>query len=268
MLNTQFAKALAVITVVDVTIAEVLEAVVFLPGFEGFLVVKVVFLEKLAGQAHSIRVELLIVFFNNAKVGEVDGLLCKDLVILVTLATDEDDVAGACALESRADGLLTVSYALLLDAWDADNNLINDGLWVFATRVVAGDDADIAVLASSLAHEGTLALVAVATAAKDGDESAIAAELLHRAAYILNSIGGMGVVDKALDVVDAGHKLKAAWYLRSLCEAANDIKDIDACGTAACNSGEAVGDVKGSNEGGAHQVALLLILELKLIALE
>ncbi len=220
------------------------------------------------GGADPLGILLAVVGVDRAYIGEVDSLLRKNLVVLMSLATDEECIAGARQLKGGMDGLAAIGDALLLGLGDALHDVVYDALGVFGAGVVAGDDADVAVASGGLAHEGTLGLVAIAPAAKDGDEATRAAEAAHGRADVVYRIGGVCVVDKALHVVDTADELKAPRYLGAMGDGRDGVAQRDACGTTACDGGEAVGYIKVSDERCAHEVLSALIVQLELATLQ
>ena len=76
---------------------------------------------------------------------------------------------------ANAMALATIRFHLTVAANPAvaRKHLIDDGARVFSTRIVRGEDDDLAPLRRGAAHERTLGAVTIPAAAEDGDHAAI-----------------------------------------------------------------------------------------------
>ena len=101
--------------------------------------------------------------------------------LLVALAGEQDDVAGAGALERRLDGRAPVGddqqvvVAALAGRLRAARDLVEDRVAVLAARVLVGDDDEAGALAGDPAHQRALGRVALPGRAEDRDQPAAAA---------------------------------------------------------------------------------------------
>src|SRR6266508_3292471 len=130
---------------------------------------------------------------------EGEHLGADDLVGLMTLAGDDDHVAGAGPAERALDGGLPVRKCLMpvhhRATRDARQDVGDDRLGRLAPRVVRGDPDAVAEARGDGAHERALAAVPVAAAAEDHREPpAGGTELLRRLERPLEGIGGVRVV--------------------------------------------------------------------------
>src|SRR6185312_1980661 len=103
-------------------------------------------------------------------VGERTRHLADGLAAFVTLARDHQHVALRERLDGGADGFGAV--ADLGRIGTAHENLATYLRRLFAAWIVVGDDDRIGEAARGLAHQRTLAVVAVAAAAEHDDEPA------------------------------------------------------------------------------------------------
>src|ERR1035438_4502058 len=101
-----------------------------------------------------------------AAVAEAAPRRAVDLVILVTLAGDQHDVACAGLLEGRADGFAAVMDDARGMHPDAAADGAGDGLGILGARVVVGHDDLVGQFIGDAAHGGPLAGIAVAAAAE------------------------------------------------------------------------------------------------------
>ena len=86
----------------------------------------------------------------------------------------QDDIVRLCGSESEADGGCAVGLDGVADAGGLEAGLDfgEDGERIFGAGIVAGGDDEVASLARGLAHLGALGAVAIAAAAKEGDDAA------------------------------------------------------------------------------------------------
>src|SRR5204863_9117876 len=113
-------------------------------------------------------------------------LLAHDLVVLVPLAGDQHRVPGPRRTQRQLDGLAAIRYDAiarqthprvprielrLAAAGQARLDVREDGCRILGARVVAGGDDQVRAAARGLAHQGTLAAVAVAAASEDADDA-------------------------------------------------------------------------------------------------
>jgi hypothetical protein len=88
----------------------------------------------------------------------------------VSLPGDDDHVSFVRRLEGLRDRRRAVG--LHLDGrCDSGEDLLDDRLRGFAPGIVGGDDDDVGEARGDLAHERTLASIAVAPAAEDTDDA-------------------------------------------------------------------------------------------------
>src|SRR5262249_37546510 len=103
---------------------------------------------------------------------EVVFRVADDLIIFVAFARDQNDVAAARLGEGKGDR----GAAVRLDtdfggnggiglSVHAGQNLFNDGLRVFAARIVGGHDGDLGLRRGETAHDRAFGAVAIAAAA-------------------------------------------------------------------------------------------------------
>lgn len=117
-------------------------------------------------------------FGDDFDVFKIVGAVGAEDGFFVAFAEDEDEVAFFGERESFFDGFLTVeldekvfteSFASFFGAL---NELVGDGGGVFVTRVVFGDDDNVAIFTEDFAAEGAGGFVAPAGAAVKRDDFA------------------------------------------------------------------------------------------------
>ena len=90
------------------------------------------------------------------------------LIVLVTLAGQDDDVAALGVIHGVVDGLHTVGNGHVgrVGVPHARQNVVDDGLRLLGAGVVAGDNDEVCQPRGDAAHDGALRLIPVAAAAK------------------------------------------------------------------------------------------------------
>ena len=97
-------------------------------------------------------------------VAERQGAISNDLARLVALARDQQHIALLQMIDRRPNGFGAI--ADLLRTGTGGENSGADRRRIFAARIVVGDDDAVRVLRGDLAHQRTLAGIAVATGAE------------------------------------------------------------------------------------------------------
>ena len=115
------------------------------------------------------------------------------LVVFMSLSGNEDYIALLGQHAGCADCFLAVNDAdhrLHLLGVETSQHIVDDVLWLFEARIVAGDDNLIALLNCLLCHQRALALVTVSTGTADSNHfAALALEnLVDGIQYVLQCI--------------------------------------------------------------------------------
>src|ERR1700722_19551506 len=95
---------------------------------------------------------------SNRGIVEWDGSGGENLYLFVTFSGKQDDVSWLCGADGDLDGGAAVRLddAARAGGLDAGEGLGEDGAGVFAARVVARKDHEVAALAGGSAHPGAL----------------------------------------------------------------------------------------------------------------
>ena len=111
------------------------------------------------------------------------------LIRLMALAAEDDDVARFGMVHGPFDGLWPVfdDGGRRLRAVHARHDLADDLVGIFGAGIIRGDDGHIGESGGNTAHDGALEGVAVAAAAKDGDDVP-AAEAAHGLQNVLEAV--------------------------------------------------------------------------------
>ena len=115
------------------------------------------------------------------------------LVVFMSLSGNEDYIALLGQHAGCADCFLAVNDAdhlLHLLGVETSQHVVDDVLWLFKARIVAGDDNLIALLDSLLCHQRALTLVTVSAGTADGNHfAALSVEnFVNGIQYVLQSI--------------------------------------------------------------------------------
>src|SRR5262249_45264776 len=125
---------------------------------------------------------------------ERQHLGADDLVRLMALARDDDRVTGAGPAERVGDGRAPVGLArvatLASTAPHALHDLVDDRVRALRARIVRRDPHTIGQARGDLAHDRSLAAIAIAAAAEDDGEAALR-ELARGGQHALERVRGM-----------------------------------------------------------------------------
>ena len=126
-----------------------------------------------------------------------------DLIVLVSLAGYEDDVARLSHCASGADGFSAIYYAddaAPLRCVETSQHVVDDVLRLLVPGVVTRDDDAVAVLDGFLSHQGALALIAVAACAANRPALSFARQhFVDCREDVDEGIGCVGVIDDSRD---------------------------------------------------------------------
>jgi hypothetical protein len=164
-----------------------------------------------------------------ADIGERKARAGDLLVVLVTLASDEDDVGRRRRADRVADRLGAVlDHVDLVVADRADQDLRQDQIRRFEARVVAGDDDVAGEPAGDRAHQRPLGRIAIAAAAKHAPEHAAAllGQRRERGQRLVERVGRVSVVDD-----DLGQRVAAGAFDPHPLHPAAHRRQRRACGT-------------------------------------
>src|SRR5262245_26385521 len=112
-------------------------------------------------------------FPRNFFVVEMKDLATDDLIVLVTLAGNQDQIVTARLSNSlvncfAAIGNFRVRLAGLLNShFSVTKNLV----WIFSARIIGSQNYHVAQRAGGFAHRRALRAIAVATATEQGNDS-------------------------------------------------------------------------------------------------
>src|SRR5579872_1452716 len=89
-----------------------------------------------------------------------------DLHLLVSFARDQDNIPGAGLVNRQCDGLMAVRLQRVAraGALQSGKRVVDDDERIFTAGIIAGQDHEVAAAAGGLAHQRTLAAVAIAAA--------------------------------------------------------------------------------------------------------
>ncbi len=111
-------------------------------------------------------------FRRNFFIVKVENFFADDLIIFVSLACNEYEVAGACLTNRAMNGCAPVFYFFVRLGSGAHTffDIIEDSLRVFCARIVGRKNHYVAQACGRFAHRRAFAAVAVAAATKDCDD--------------------------------------------------------------------------------------------------
>ena len=138
---------------------------------------------------------------------------CQHLIILVTLACQNDNIALSCDPYRMEDSFLSVGDAVAgnFRTLKPCHYLINNSVGVFISGVIRCYYEIVCKLSRSLCHKGALCAVTVAAAAEDCNHTACA-EATHSFQNIFQRIGGVGIVADDEEILSCGDYLAPSPY--------------------------------------------------------
>ncbi len=146
-------------------------------------------------------------FANDGGIVEGTHVAADDLSGLVTLAGNDQKIAGLQYFDATGNGAAPVTDLLSLGA--RRENFTANGGGVFVARIVVSDDHVIGQLGSDGAHFRPLGTIAIAAAAERHNQTPLGMGT-QGAQHMAEGIGGVGVIDKDLGAVaELGNELRA-----------------------------------------------------------
>ena len=114
----------------------------------------------------------------------------------MALAADHHHAVTASTLACKTNGSTTIEFNhwRRRTNWDTSKDISNDCLRIFAAGIVIGDHAQIGRTRSTC-HQGTLAAIPIAAAAKDTDQPCAGVMLTQGGKRAFDTGSGMGVVN-------------------------------------------------------------------------
>ena len=134
------------------------------------------------------------------------------LIVLMTLAGQNDDVAALGVIHGVVDGLHPVGDGHIgrVGVPHTHQNVVDDGLRLLGAGVVAGDNDKVRQPCGDAAHDGALRLIPVAAAAEQHHGAALG-KAVHRLQHVLQRVGLVGVVvEDGVVLAGGGDDLHAA----------------------------------------------------------
>ena len=184
-------------------------------------------------------------FAGNLQIVEGDDTLARLLVLLVPLAGDQDDVTGLGLVNSQLDGLVAVRLKRVANAsaLKPQQSVVHDGDGIFATRIIAGEDDEVAAIAGRFSHERTLGTIAVPTASEDSNNSsgtaALVEEIVRHCSEVPNRVVGVGVVNNHGEWLAEVQTLEASGDVCNLIGSFGDGVGLDITRRGGCRRGGA-----------------------------
>ena len=102
---------------------------------------------------------------------ERDGVIRELLVIFVSLARDQNNVARPCQFNGAIDRLGAIDNFFIVIRTESFFDLGDDRVRIFFARIVRSDDGVISMAIHYLRHQRAFLPVAIATATKNGNQT-------------------------------------------------------------------------------------------------
>lgn len=179
---------------------------------------------------------------------EMNGPVIEDLIRFMAFTGNDDDIIGLGQFDSAVNGVAAVDddfmvLARLQTFFDAGFDFFYDGFRIFRTGIIGRDDRDIGQFGPDAAHDGTLGLIAVAAAAKDGKD-AVRFHSPRRFQGFLQAVRRMGIVDDDGEILTGFDEFKTARYGMEGLDGLVDGRFIDTFGMSRADGSQRIIDVE------------------------
>src|SRR5579859_4178896 len=144
----------------------------------------------------------------------IEGVpLGTDLLIgFVSLSCNQHHIVPRGRLQRLEDRAGTVRFDQVIGVRPG-NDIFDDGAWIFGAGIVAGNDRQIRQARRDFSHQGSLAPIAIAPAAKHALQfCARSKQISQRPQRFVQRIRRVGIIDDDQRRVRQPQQLHAAWY--------------------------------------------------------
>ena len=183
-----------------------------------------------------------------------------NLIILMSLACQQDNIARMCKADRQSDCVVTVFdnhepfiretfckliASILTDAeWrDSGFNLLQNRQRLLGAWIVGSDDGKVAHAGSDSPHDRAFAVVAISAASEQGDDSP-GGNFLQCGKDILKGVPGMGVINETGDSVAVFYPLHAPRHGGVVLYALFDRLKRQIKGDSGCSGSQYVGEIE------------------------
>ena len=175
---------------------------------------------------------------------EREGPVADDLVVLVSFAGDDDDIAPACQRERGPDRFAAIRLEPIgcRTALQAGLDFPQDLQGIFRARVVGGGDDEVAPPRGNLSHQGAFLAIPVAAASEDGDHAA-PGELPDCLQEFLQRIRRVGIIDDYREILAAPNQFQPPRHAVQRFDALADVDRIHAKAEGCAGGGHDVVDI-------------------------
>src|SRR6266700_300816 len=139
-------------------------------------------------------------------------LVGQHLIVLVSLAREQHDIACTSFIERASNGFLAVRFDQIFSAalLHPDHNIADDLERIFLARIVICQNGKVRKPATDFAHDRALGAVFAAATPEKGDYAALWIQLARSLNQILERIVGMRKINDDKERLAHVHALKAA----------------------------------------------------------
>src|SRR6266446_2870051 len=139
-------------------------------------------------------------------------LVGEHLIVLVSLASEQHDIACTRFIERESNGFLAVRFDQIFSAalLHPDHNIANDLERIFLARIVIGQNGEVRKPATDFAHDRAFAAVFATATPEKSDYAALWIQLARSLNQILECIVGMRKINNDKERLAHVHPLKAA----------------------------------------------------------
>src|SRR5947207_1626101 len=130
---------------------------------------------------------------------EWDRVIAELLIIFVSLARNQYNVSRSSECNSAVDCLGAINHFFIPVRTKSFFDLGDDRVWIFLARIIRRDDGVVSQAIGHLSHQGTLLPVAIAAAAKNGNQT-LRFEFPERFQNVAEGVGRVRIIDENLEL--------------------------------------------------------------------
>src|SRR6476620_802893 len=130
---------------------------------------------------------------------ERDRVIAELLIIFVSLARNQYNVSRSSERNGAVDCLGAINHFFKPIRAKSFFYLGYDRVWIFLTRIIRRDDGVVSQAICHFSHQGALLPVAIATAAKNGNQT-LWVEFAKRFQNVAQLFGFVGIIDENLEL--------------------------------------------------------------------
>src|SRR6266550_3711668 len=185
---------------------------------------------------------------------ERDSVIRELLIILVSLARDQHNVARLCERNGATDGLGAIDNFLIPSRAKPFFDLGDDRARILFARIIGSNDRIVGMTVCYFSHQRALLAVTIAAAAKN-DNQAMWLEFPKSLENISKRVGSVRIINENLILSFCRNQFQASRHLRRLAETEHRLAQTDSQSVGRRQRCDRVCYVKPSDQRETNQIA-------------